>query len=716
MRKLLWIPLGLLGLLIIAVLAIVVLLDPNEYRAEIEAQALQQAGIELRIEGELDWFFFPSVGLEIGKLSARYPQREPFAAIEGARVSVAVLPLLGGTVQAESLELRGADLRVITDADGRSNLDGAAAANSETTAAEPAPQSQAGSSTGSALDLRIDSLQLSDARLLLEDRQAGTETRVESLNLNLRELAGGQDSPLALTAKLEHTAGEASHKLDVNMDAVVNLDLRAQRYRLQDLVLLLQVQTGALPSPLPIELKARADLDLEADQLVLETLQVAVHQLQLAGELQVLQLRASPSFAGKLTIAEFSLPELLQTLGQSVPETRGEDRLRRLAMEFNVQGSLVDELRMEPIKIALDDTEFEGEVRYQLDSGAVYARLRGDQIVLDEYLPPAAEEAAPVSADDGPAEWSKEPLMPLDTLRGLDLDTAFDMQRITLQNVAWEKIHLGLTAKDGLIRLDKVSTEALQGSVKLDVSLDARSDTPEILVEESLANIQIGDYFLQAHEVGRVAGSLDANATLSMRGNSVFDLVNSLNGEADYTLKDGRLNEFNLMSMTCGAISTLSGKSLETIPTAQMNAAEQQEAAEREAAIAEDFTRIASLGGKAIIKNGVISNSGLSMAVPGMSLGGEGSVSLPERSLDMGLTISLLDDVHKYGCPLAEKYRGKSLPLKCDGYWDDEPIRLCTVDVSRLLTDEVKEKVKEKAVEKLQDLLGSDKLKRLFKR
>src|SRR5699024_6553349 len=80
-----------------AVITVVVLVDPNAYKDEIAQAVEQRTGRKLTIAGDIDLTFFPWLGLKLG--SARLSDApgfggQPFVQLDGARLAVAVWPLL----------------------------------------------------------------------------------------------------------------------------------------------------------------------------------------------------------------------------------------------------------------------------------------------------------------------------------------------------------------------------------------------------------------------------------------------------------------------------------------------------------------------------------------------------------------------------------------------------------------------------------------------
>ncbi|GAL09556.1 AsmA protein [Vibrio astriarenae] len=73
--KKLFIALGVIVVVLIgAVIALVTLVNPNQFKPLIVEQVQKNTGYELVIEGDLGWTFFPSVGLSIGRTELKNPE------------------------------------------------------------------------------------------------------------------------------------------------------------------------------------------------------------------------------------------------------------------------------------------------------------------------------------------------------------------------------------------------------------------------------------------------------------------------------------------------------------------------------------------------------------------------------------------------------------------------------------------------------------------
>jgi len=108
MRTLIMILAGLIGLLIIAGVALLWLLkDPNQYKDQIETLIEENAGIKINIEGDLSWRLWPPIVLQAADLS--FEDEETSYELERLSVHAQAMALLQSEpdLQIQSLELNG---------------------------------------------------------------------------------------------------------------------------------------------------------------------------------------------------------------------------------------------------------------------------------------------------------------------------------------------------------------------------------------------------------------------------------------------------------------------------------------------------------------------------------------------------------------------------------------------------------------------------------
>jgi AsmA protein len=118
---------GLVVLLALALVAVVLLVDPNDYKDDIAKMVREETGRELTLEGDLKLSVFPSIAIEVRKASlGNLPGfgAEPFVAIGEARLVMRLWPLLRKHFDVKRVQLSELKLHLITDKSGRGNWEG----------------------------------------------------------------------------------------------------------------------------------------------------------------------------------------------------------------------------------------------------------------------------------------------------------------------------------------------------------------------------------------------------------------------------------------------------------------------------------------------------------------------------------------------------------------------------------------------------------------
>jgi AsmA protein len=78
---------------------------------------------KLDIAGKVELAVWPDVGLSIGRVSLSEPGgKQEFAALDSARVAVAVMPLLSKQVQVRRIEVAGLKATLVKHKDGTLNI------------------------------------------------------------------------------------------------------------------------------------------------------------------------------------------------------------------------------------------------------------------------------------------------------------------------------------------------------------------------------------------------------------------------------------------------------------------------------------------------------------------------------------------------------------------------------------------------------------------
>ncbi|BBT19292.1 hypothetical protein WP8S17C03_53410 [Metapseudomonas otitidis] len=730
----------LLGLLLLGLLLIIValgfalthLFDPNDYKDEIRQIARDKANLELDLKGDIGWSLFPWLGLELHNTtlaSAASPDK-PFANLALLGLSVRVMPLLRKEVQMSDIRVEGLNLTLARDEKGRGNWEDigrpaqAASTPAPATEGTPAPAEQpkpAGNERPLKLD--IDSLTVNNARVDYTDAKTGQQYSAEGIELTTGAIREGAAIPFKLSAFFGTNKPVLRAKTELT--ASLRFDRALKRYQLED------AKLGGEASGEPFKGKtltfsAQGQLlaDLGANIAEWNSLKLSANQLRALGELKVHDLDKTPRLEGGLSIAQLDLREFLTGLGVELPAMQDANTLKRFELATQLKGSPSD-LALEQLTLKLDDSSFSGRLAVaDIERLALRAQLKADKLDLDRYLPPkkkddasarqaeiqgtvasAGQGTTPLPEKPTQQAWSEAPLLPLDSLRKLDLEADLAFGQLTLDKLPITDARLKARGKAGQITLEQLRGGLYGGEFDASAQLDVRSDVPQLSARKRISHVPVEKILKALDQKPPVRGTLDLNADLRTRGNSEKAWIDALNGTASFVLNDGALLDANLEQQLCQGIALLNRKTLTT----------SYEGKE---------TPFQELRGSLTFTNGVASNPDLKARIPGLTLNGNGDVDLRVLGMDYRAGIVIEGDKSAMAdpaCQVNQRYVGLEWPLHCRG-----PLEIgakaCRLDkdgmgkiAAKLAGDKLSEKLEEKLGDKVSPEL-KDALKGLFKR
>ena len=175
--------------------------DANRIKGELTRIVMEKKQRSLLIEGDLVLSFWPNVGVRLGRttLSER-GSGQVFAALDAARVSVAVLPLLSKQLVVDTVELAGLKATLVRHKDGSLNIDDLLAKEKD---------------TSQTIRFDVNGIKIAAAQLAWRDEQSGRGAAISALGLNTGRIANAASGKLELAGHLSATPpkSEADFKL-----------------------------------------------------------------------------------------------------------------------------------------------------------------------------------------------------------------------------------------------------------------------------------------------------------------------------------------------------------------------------------------------------------------------------------------------------------------------------------------------------------------------
>jgi len=696
----------ILGVVVVLVVAAVLILpqvvDPNDYKDEIIAKVKQQTGRDLVIDGRIDLSVFPWLGVETGAVAlgnAKGFGEKAFAAVESAAVRVKLMPLLSRKLEVDTIGLKGLELNLMRLKDGASNWDDLAGTD------KPQPgkadKSGAPTDTGGGEEglsaLTIGGIDISDARIVWDDQSSGQKITIDQFRLNSGPVVSGEPVDLALGMTLQNKQPAVTAKLDLK--GVVALDESAGVIDVSGLKVLLDAEGDALPGgAVNAVLEAAISAALSGTRFDITGLKLNSGELKLSGNLKGQGLDRQPVFSGDLDLAEFNLRKWMGDHSMTLPPMADLTTLTRLgaSVRLTAEGGAT---RMDDLNLRLDESQFTGNVT--LRGSAVGFNLNLDRIDVDRYLPSGEEKAgqpavaaapsstaAPAPApDSSSAATGEETLMPVETLRELNIDGVLNIGRLTINKLLAEQIKLTLKAKGGQLNLDQQVGRFYQGGYKGGANLDVRGNTPKSRIDAAATGIQIGPLLKDLAGQERLTGKGRFSANLSTLGNSVNALKRTLGGKLDFRFEEGAVKGVNVAQSIREAKARLSGQ-----PVPKSSEPQQ--------------TDFSELSGSGVITNGVISNQDLLAKSPFLRVNGGGKINLVAESLDYKVEGVIVSSDKGQGGEGLEELKGVVIPVHLTGPLASPNYK---VNWEKALLESQKGKVKEKIQEKIEEKLkGKD--------
>ena len=346
------------------------------------------------------------------------------------------------------------------------------------------------------------------------------------------------------------------------------------------------------------------------------------------------------SFTGTLQLAAFSPRQFLQQLGIPLPEMANPEVLNHLALEGQFSGDQ-QQVSIDSLLIALDDTRIDTRLGYMIDSSAVDFTVNVDTINLDHYLPPETEEE-PVTSE--PAADTE---LPLETMRELQLEGVVNIGHLVAAGLTLEETQVAITARNGLITVSP-ATSLYSGTYSGELALDVREDTPSIRIDSDLSGIDLGVLTQDAMDINFLRGNGNVHFSLQGRGLDPDALRQSLQGNGSLQLSEGRLYGIDIAAL------------LEQVE-AMIEEGRQLEIRRGE------FTTFNDFSGSFLIDRGVITTEDLLLAAPGFQVQGMGTLlDLPNETFDFNLSASEAPETADN-----EQQRfdldGYTIPISCSG-------------------------------------------------
>lgn len=372
----------LLVVLVAGMAALVLLINPNDFRAYMVKKVEQKSGYHLTLDGDLRWHVWPQLSILAGRMTLTAPGADaPVVSADNMRLDVELLPLLSHQLSVKQVMLKNGVIRLTPDSEEQT-VPGAPAA----------PTSNAEEPAVAAWKFDIDNLRIVDS-LLIWQRANNEQINVRDINLTLQQ-NGQHQAQLALSSRVNRDQRDLAFTLAADLDLQqypqqISANISQFTYQLDGA----DITNGGIKG----EGSVQAVYQRVQQQLALKNMVLSANDSQLTGDAQ-LQFGSVPHYAVNLSSPHLNLDTLSgwkDNIGEApqpaplapvIASPPDEAQSLNVLRDFTAQLALkADRLTYRGLEIAPLALEAENQ-RGLLTLGALGGKLAGGEFSLPGEL------------------------------------------------------------------------------------------------------------------------------------------------------------------------------------------------------------------------------------------------------------------------------------------------------------------------------------------
>ncbi len=498
---------GLIVLALVVVGIVAATFNPNDYKPMIVKLVQEKKQRTLNIEGDIKLAFWPKIGANLGRISiSEHKSDKEFAAVDGLKVSLALLPLLKKELIVDTIYVDGARANIVRYEDGTTNYDDLLSEDE---------------SESEQIKFDVDGVIVTDSAITYTDLQAGNEIKLSKFNLETGHVAlaepfdvstdfelSAKQPELNIAAKIQGNFmadPEQKHFVAKGLDASVQGDLAGGK----GVVVKLSGDVDAKPETMEFLVDglklamtgdfdgAKVAVDLAAPALVVQEDEVsgkaarlsltqekgsdsvkanlvladvkgspkALQSSGISGDInakqgaRTVQGKFSSPFSGNLEQLVFDLPKLAGNLDVKDPALPGG------AMKGDFALKLHADVKQEQVKsdfnLAIDTTRLNGDVAVAgFKQPNIKFNLNADTLDLNKLLgqPAAKTEKTAQGGDSKPADLS--------ALKSLLLEGKVSIATIIYDKYRLSGLNMGIKADGERLNVSPFAVKLDESQIK----------------------------------------------------------------------------------------------------------------------------------------------------------------------------------------------------------------------------------------------------------
>ena len=689
-------------LILIAIIVVPRVVDPNDYRDDITQLVKDKTGRELSLSGDLSVSVFPWLGVATKGLSLSQPDSigGDMLMVDNAQLRVKFLPLLSKRLEVDTIVLEQPTVRLITLANGASSMDGLAGED---------PETEEAASPEAAIALVVAGVKISNASVLIDDRLEDSRVEIKNLNVNSGNLLGSGMAPLSMQGEMHDP--ESDGPMLFELDAQARVDQSSADVFMQDVrasvqqgplnalmdIASLNVKEASLVQlkDLDIEVKgeypASASIpsltaDLDAEHLDVATLVARMENAQ--AQIQNLTVRGfeEPKVNAQVSVPAFNARGLLDALEIDYQPVSAS-ALSAVGFSADVAAT-TDTASFKNLQFDLDQSKLTGSASVRnFEDPAAQFNLDLNNLNIDDYLPPSEE-----GSEEDEISGAEALAVPLAAFKELNANGRFKAQSLTSGGIKMEDIDVKVVSSAGSVTITP-SASLYDG--KLDGTIAYTESGDSVLKVQQ--NVDLVD-------LGRMLTDADVSEQLRGLGSLAIDVlvresngVQTNQGTIKLEASKGEISGVDVNAILGRANNVMA------LLSSKGNSASESDAQDSGETDKEGITSFADMSGTFNLDNFVITNDDFVLNAPAFAVSGEGVIDVAKQTVNYLIEVAVADNIDGVLGEKLDKIKGQRIPIRCTGALDAP---LCLPDAKRLYKNFLSARIDQKKAEFLEEKLG----------
>ncbi|MGI1679644.1 MAG: AsmA family protein [Cellvibrionaceae bacterium] len=672
---------GALALVLIAIVALLVFFDPNDWKPELETLANKQ-GYDLHIDGDIKWQFFPSLAISIEDSRLATTNNQPFVTAGKIIASVELKPLLERKIRIEQITLDSPSITLRTDKNGQTNylIDTSNKPKEIDTATDPT------TSTQQSLDIAIQNISIENGHLLIDNAQNNQTIEAQALNIHASDVqVNGDQFPYNFS--LSFSSNTLTNPIQLESKGTLSFDQDKKTLSVSGNEILINIADATINSNIDAAVNFKDDLKA----------------------------------TGSIKVGSINAHKLLAALDQEPIVTANPQALTRIGFSstfsFSTSSAGLTDFTLNPLTFTLDKSIGNGELDLQLSSAdtapiTIKTKLSIDKINIDDYLAPSVDAESSNNAQTNSSAASDDSPLPLDLLRTLNVSADISIDEAVISELNVSNFSSSILSNNGLWKLPSVRAELYQGKLLGNASLDARKKNSPAKIEASgsIKRIALLPLLTDLGDIKDIEGNANIDVKANTSALTTEELINNADAAITFNSDLLRLQGFNVEQYYCQAAQQLGNA--EALPNSWPSTSD-----------------ITSVTGALSFSKNILLIHNISAKSVNIGVKSSGNLNLSNQKFKFRVPLHLLQAENSpAGCLISSNFLKEHEidVVECKGSLDNLDLaKVCGIDSSAIGTlakqairynagkkidekkKEVRQSVKDKLLEKLNE--GSDK-------